>query len=512
MAHKIFPLMNIEQEFVCPGEILSKLDLIDQFCSERLTPEQMLAATSNRKYALQELLWLSRKVRDAGIDPFDTSNQYVRIALIAGMISEGYGIEEIARPGVYSTNVSTWVSMNTGFLQLGWVNLAFRDRQSPIARNTRHAMARYCIKNTESIRLQSGGRRHSILEPLTHCLMATVINDGRPGSAPYLEDHLSEAVAVLCGVESLDRASPQDYDLESVTKACEYIAKHGYSKDMDARTLVDQFLSRFIPLFIDTWLDRDVEPGKVIAGAKLRIAAVTSVAGYLPTDSLILERLTIAKALFAIQDLFSRYVNDPYDALGADSDLRPDSVVPTIYGVAKGMILLRECYGDDCQVAAQLKRLGVDLNNKRAVNRLGWQAVTLTMLAGQGIEVRAIEDLYYPSLGTGKFPSWIYDDKHFNPYLSPEFLSEAVYLIANSTEPLVSIGGFLVDRTNVLYALVDVEDRVFNSLVLTLDAAGGLTQKLVDILDVDADLLGKLNLAALSRMGRGYLVSRSLGL
>ncbi|MBI6882833.1 hypothetical protein [Pseudomonas putida] len=88
LLSRLFPKVDFEAEFFCSNELASKLEYLERFCSALVPRERILSFFSTRRLGHVEIAALAGAIEAAQIDPFESSDPHIRIALLAGMISE----------------------------------------------------------------------------------------------------------------------------------------------------------------------------------------------------------------------------------------------------------------------------------------------------------------------------------------------------------------------------------------------------------------------------------------
>lgn len=507
LLSKLFPKVDLEAEFFCSDELASKLEYLERFCSALVPRERILSFFSTRRLGHVEIAALAGAIEAAQIDPFESSDPHIRIALLAGMISEGYEIDEVQLIAKWSVNLSTWCNTNCMNAELGWLNLAFRNPYSGLAKLTRQAMARHCIKHRRDLR--QGDDSANLNMNLKLYLLSAVARNGHPDMPAGLELEHHHVVTSLFGQDApLDEECHRRQLSAAVKSLINNWPKNFWIMGWGA----DEFLFKIIPLFVTTWLHLGIDSDTTITRAQKIAEALFDALGISSAQASSAWETVLAVATFSTPKLFRERVKNPDAVIGFE--LIDTNVAKSIFEdiTRSGVAASWMAYGNQRQVARYLQLLGVELVSDRTRAKAGFRAIPWPLIAAQGVSLSAMEEMYYPIIDGACIPAWIHDGEEFTPGLSLPFLSEVVFHIASSEEVFVTIGSYKKVRADILESLADVDDKVLLTAIFAIDAAGALTESLVSALGLDAEVLGARNLAALSPRARGIVVSRAVGL
>lgn len=506
LLSRLFPKVDFEAEFFCSNELAAKLEHLEKFCSALVPRERILSFFSTRRLGHVEIAALAGAIEAAQIDPFESSDPHIRIALLAGMISEGYEIDEVQSIAKWSVNLSTWCNTNCVNAELGWLNLAFKNPESGLARLTRQALARHCIKHRRDLRHNS--KPVDINMNLKLYLLSAVAYDSHPVMPAGLELEYHHVVTSLFEVEI---PSNEDCYRRQLSTAVQLLISTWSKKFWSIGLGADEFLFRIIPLFVTTWLHLGIDSDTTIARAQKIAEALFDALGISSAQASSVWETVLAVATISTPKLFRDRVKNPDAVIGFE--LIDTNVAKSLFEeiTRSGVAASWMAYGNQRQVAQYLQLLGVELVSDRTRAKAGFQAIPWPLIAAQGVGLSAMEEMYYPIIDGACIPAWIHNGKEFTPGLSLPFLSEVVFHIANSEEAFVTIGGYKKVRSDILESLADVDDKVLLTAIFAIDAAGALTESLISSLGLDAEVLGARNLAALSPRVRGIIVSQAVG-
>jgi hypothetical protein len=504
----IFPKIDFESEFWNAEEALKAVHRLEVFCGVGTEHEvPLLSLTYQCPDAAQN--WEQCARLSGTEDPFYASTGLVAlIALIAGMASEGIEVADLHRPNGWF-EVKYWCAAKAKLT--AFPNMLFRDPASGLARVTRRALARRRVQYAKDLGLPHLDPGALIAPRLLHILSSLAADNHGADQRPFADlDHAVEAEA-LTGVQQYEGLVDNGLDEEALRRASSLIASQWADDEVDFEIWMGSYLLEFIPLFITTWLDRGVPGSALVNGAKIRSAIMLSEAGCTAAESQLILDIVMANALLAWPQLFGAHVEDAHCALGALSTFVVQSNSQRVAEVCRGVMCDWASTKDMADLGFYLREVGIDLMSPQAMDRVGYQMLSWSAFSAQGCKITDVEDAYYSRIDGFRVPAWVHSGDYFISGLSAGFLAEIIFRVSAHPERLIRIGGWGVSKTVMLDSLAELDDDVFLPLVFALDSAGALTQELIYSLELSAEFLGPLNLAALSRRSRGFLLESAMG-